>query len=368
MAYECIVLGTGGAGSAALYHLARRGVKVLGLDRFPPGHDRGSSHGETRMLRLAYFEHPDYVPLLRRAYDLWKALETERGAPLYRETGVVQIGPPDGVVVPGVLQAAREHGLEIEEIDRVPGLAWPETMRAVFEKRAGLLRVEECVTAHTGLAQTHGAELRLAAVSGWRADGGGVVVETDGGNLRADRLVVAPGPWATATLGDLGVKFRVLRKALFWYRTEAPEHEAGAGCPAFYFELGDRHFYGFPKVDSSGLKLAEHTGGTPVDNPEAADLGMNALEQADIEKFLTAHVPGASRARTRHEICFYTMTPDEHFLVDRHPEHPQVVFAAGLSGHGFKFASVLGEILGDLACDGATKHPVGFLSLDRFVP
>ncbi len=362
MTYDCIVSGIGGVGSATLSHLAARGAKVLGIDPFPPGHDRGSSHGHTRMIRLAYFEHPDYVPLLRRAFELWEDL----GPGLYRETGVVQIGPPDGVVVPGVERAAREHGLEIEEIERgsVPGLDWPESMRAVFEKRAGLLSVEECVRAHVARAQQHGAELRTGCtLLSWEADGDGVAVETTDGRLRASRLVITPGPWAPSVLDDLGVPFRVLRKSLFWYATDDPRH---VDIPAFYVELPHGHFYGFPKIDERGLKLSEHTGGTEIDEPLDANREAAPDEQARIEGFLAAHAPGASATRTDHEICFYTMTPDEHFLVDRHPRHPQVAFAAGLSGHGFKFASVLGEVLSDLALDGATHHPVAFLGLDRF--
>lgn len=369
MTYDCIVLGVGGAGSAALYHLARRGANVVGIDRFAPGHDRGSSHGRTRMIRLAYFEHPDYVPLLRRARELWLELEKEKGAPLYRETGVVQIGARDGMVVSGVLEAARRHGLDVEEIERggLPGLAWPESMTAVFERQAGLLSVEECVRAHAALAQAHGAELRIGeAVVGWSADGDGVEVQTESARLRAQRLVVTPGAGAADLLGDLGVPFRVLRKAQFWFATEVEQHTVDGGLPCFYFELDDGHFYGFPKIDELGLKLAQHSGGTEVDDPFTADRGIDAQEQARVVAFLAAHLPGASTTPTHHEVCFYTMTPDEHFIVDRHPRHPQVALAAGLSGHGFKFASVLGEVLCELTLDGATRHPIGFLGLSRF--
>ena len=369
MTYDCIVLGVGGAGSATLYHLARRGANVVGIDRFAPGHDRGSSHGRTRMIRLAYFEHPDYVPLLRRARELWQALEQEHGAPLYRETGVVQLGPRDGVVVSGVLEAAARHALDVEEIERgdLPGLAWPESMTAVFERQAGLLSVEDCVRAHAALAQAHGAQLRIGeTVVGWSADGDGVEVRTDAGRLRAQRLVLTPGAWAGDLLGDLGVEFRVLRKTLFWFPTDVEQQTADAGLPAFYFELDDGHFYGFPKLDERGLKLAQHTGGREVGNPLTADREIDPREQARLETFRTDHLPGAAPTPTHHEVCFYTMTPDEHFIVDHHPRHPQIAIAAGLSGHGFKFASVLGEVLCDLTLDGATRHPIGFLGLNRF--
>jgi monomeric sarcosine oxidase len=356
LTYDAIVLGVGGVGSAALYHLARRGARVLGVDRFAPGHDRGSSHGLTRMIRLAYFEHPDYVPLLRRAFELWEALEREHGSRLYRETGLVQVGPPDGEVVPGVLRAAAEHGLAVEEVSRIEGLSWPDSMRAVYERRAGLLAVEECVRAHAALAERAHAEIRRLAVLDWRADGDGVVVETEAGPIRAARLVLTPGAWAPPEWG-----VHVLRKSMSWYAAE--RHDA---LPAFLFELEHGVMYGFPSIDAFGVKVAEHTGGQSVDDPLLADREVDPAEQARVEAFLGAHVPGVSRVRTRHETCFYTMTPDGHFLLGRHPRWPQVVLAAGLSGHGFKFAPVLGEILADLALDGATRHPIGFLRPDRF--
>jgi len=356
------VIGLGGAGSAALCHLARRGGRVVGVDRFPPGHDRGSSHGATRMIRLAYFEHPDYVPLLRRSFDLWAELEAAHGAALYRETGVIEVGPPDGVLIPGILRAAREHDLRVEPLESFAGLRWPDSMQALFEARAGLLNVEECVRAHVADAARHGAELRIGeAVRAWRADGAGVIVETDRGELRGDRLVITPGAWAPELLFQLGVPFRVLRKSLFWY-----EGAPAPAMPAFYFELPEGHFYGFPPVDARGFKFAEHTGGIPIDDPLHPDRTPLPEEQARVEAFLSAHLPDVSRRCTQHAVCFYTVTPDEHFIVDRHPEHDQVVFAAGLSGHGFKFAPVLGEALADLALDGGTRLPIGFLRLGRF--
>jgi monomeric sarcosine oxidase len=350
--YDVIVLGVGGVGSAALFHLARRGARVLGIDRFRPGHDKGSSHGLTRMIRMAYFEHPDYVPLLRRAYGLWADLEAEHGSRLYRETGVVLVGPPDGEVVPGALRSAREHGLPVEQVERIDGLSWPAGMRAVHEQRAGLLAVEECVRAHAALSR---AEIRQAEVRSWRVEGGGVVVETDAGPLRAARLVLCPGAWAGREWG-----VRVLRKSMSWYA--APHH---GHLPAFLFELEHGVFYGFPSVDAFGVKVAEHSGGRPVDDPLAVDRTIDPAEQARLQAFLSAHVPGVSRRLTRHETCLYTMTPDGHFLVGPHPRHPQVALAAGLSGHGFKFAPVLGEILADLALEGSTRHPIEFLAPGR---
>ena len=241
--YDAIVIGTGGVGSATLYHLASRGAKVLGLDRFPPGHDRGSSHGRTRVIRQAYFEHPDYVPLLLRAYELWDELSQRCGKQLYHEIGLIQFGPPDGHVVPGVLKAARLHGLKIDHLTAqqaqrcFPAFRVPDDWEAAFEPRAGYLAVEDCVLAHLDEAQKHGAELRTGVeVFGWQANAGGVIVETNAGKFHAAKLVIAAGPWASSFLNTLGIKLTVLRSPVFWYPVTNDLLRADHGCPAYLFD------------------------------------------------------------------------------------------------------------------------------------
>jgi sarcosine oxidase len=371
-AFDCIVLGTGGVGSAALYHLARRGAWVLGIDRFEPGHDRGSSHGDTRIIRQAYFEHSDYVPLLLRAYELWEELSRLSGLQLYREVGLLQVGPPGGVVVPGVVGAARRHDLPVEELTaaeaeaRFPGFRVPHGLAAVFERRAGFLRVEECVRTHLEEAVRLGARLSTGeTIRGWRREGSGFVVQTDRAEHRSGRLIVTSGAWARDLLGDLGLRLQVRRKPLLWYRTESPAYRADRGAPCFLHETPAGIFYGFPEIDRFGLKVAEHTGGEEVADPLSPDRSLRDADRAPVEAFLQAHLPAVGREVLKHVICMYTMTPDEHFVIDRHPSHPQLAFAAGLSGHGFKFTSVLGEILTQLVLDGKTPLPIGFLSVSR---
>jgi len=369
--YEAIVIGTGGVGSAALFHLAVRGAWVLGLDRFPPGHDRGSSHGQTRIIRLAYFEHPDYVPLLRRAYELWEELGRRRGRPLYHEIGLLQIGPPEGTVVSGVRRSAKEHGLEIEELDaaeiarRFPGFRADNDWTGIFERRAGYLEVENCVVAHVEEALRLGAELRTGlAVHGWQSGKHGIMVATDAGDFHTERLILTPGPWAPQLLADLSLPLIVRRKHQFWYPA-GPAYQADHGCPGYLFETPSGVFYGLPQIDERGLKAAEHTGGPLVADPLSVDRTVDAAEQTRVEQFLSARLPGVRRPFARHSVCMYTLTPDEHFIVDRHPADPRVVLASGLSGHGFKFTCVLGEALADLALSGTTRLPIGFLSLSR---
>jgi monomeric sarcosine oxidase len=370
--YDAIVLGTGGVGSAALFHLARRGLRVLGIDRFGPGHDRGSSHGETRIIRQAYFEHPDYVPLLLRAYELWAELEELTGEKLFHKVGLLQVGPRDGAVVSGVLKSARQHGLTVEELTasqterRFPGFVVPSELTGVFELQAGYLLVENCVLAHLQAAKKHGAEhLPQTTVISWRAEGGGVVVTTDRGEFRAGRLVMSPGAWAGDLLGSLDVRLEVRRKHVYWFSPTSPEYASASGCPTFLYELPHGVFYGFPSLPTSGLKAAEHSGGEVVSNPSSDPRVFDRRDCERVRSFLAGYLPGVAGQVVRHSVCFYTMTADEHFLIDRHPAHPNVVFAAGLSGHGFKFTGVLGEALVDLAMHGETRLPVDFLRLSR---
>jgi sarcosine oxidase len=371
--YDAIVLGCGAVGSAALGHLARRGLRVLGLDRFTPPHDRGSSHGRTRMIRQAYFEHPDYVPLVRRACEQWLALEHGIGRTLYRETGLLEIGSPMGQVIPGVLASARQHNLAVDElsageIDRsFPGFVVPDGTCGVFERHAGILHVEECIRAQVEQALTAGVELRLEETAQfWRLNGANVVVGTDRRHYEAPRLVITAGAWAGQLLADLNVSLIVRRKPQYWFAPRSDAYRADDGTPAFLYDTPDGVFYGMPVVGPEGMKCAEHSGGVPVADPSQLGREVDLTDLARVERFITACLPQLTTTLTEHVPCMYTMSPDGHFLVDVHPGHPQVSFVAGLSGHGFKFAPVLGEALADLATTGQSDLPIEFLSVKRF--
>jgi sarcosine oxidase len=374
--WDCIVLGTGGVGSAALFELARRGLRALGIDRFGPAHDRGSSHGETRIIRLAYFEHPDYVPLLRRAYERWEELEKLSGQKLFFPCGLLQCGPERGEVLPGVRRAAAVHNLEIDELDaasvarRFPGFRLLPGLAGVFERRAGFLRVEHCVEAHLDLAVRHGAELRPGdAAKSWELlPSGAVRLRTERGEQHeGERLIVAAGAWSGPILSELGLPLEVLRKPLLWFDAGRDSSLAlERGAPAFLFELPSGVFYGFPALGGR-LKAAEHSGGDSVADPLVVDRSLRERDRDAVARFLAACLPALGEAPrcVDHKVCLYTVTPDRHFIVDRLPAAPQVAFAAGLSGHGFKFAGVLGEILVDLALNGRSPWPLEFLGLAR---
>lgn len=370
--YDAIVLGLGGVGSAAAYHLGLGGLKVLGIDQFDPPHDHGSSHGQTRIIRQAYFEHADYVPLALRSYELWRELEAVSGQKLFTQTGLLQVGPATGHVVPGVLGSAERHGLSVEALRpaeamrRFPCFHVPDDAATAYEPAAGALRVEECVAAHVAAAQALGVEVWKDGVLRWTASGDGVEATTlHHGAVSAARLVIAAGPWSFAALEQLNLNLRVLRKPQLWYATSGPQYTAAGRCPAFLFETADGVYYGLPGFDERGLKAAEHSGGEPVGDPLSVDRELHPSDRERVERFLHAHLPGLEPRLTAHAVCMYTLSADEHFIVDRHPEWKQVAFAAGLSGHGFKFTPVLGQALAELVTTGRTACPIGFLRADR---
>ena len=371
--YDVIVIGTGGIGSATLHQLACRGAKVLGIDRFQAGHDRGSSHGQTRVIRRSYYEHSDYVPLLNLAYELWDDLCETSGADLLHRTGLVYIGDSQNPVIEGVLESARVHRLEVQQLTaadsvrRFPGYLVPSDATVLFEPDAGYLKVEQAVKTFIGQASALGAEtLHGPEVVGWSATDHGVVVETTSGRFEADKLVITAGCWASSLLAELMIPLQVVRKHLHWFATNDDRYSESNGCPCFFYALSDVYIYGFPESENMGLKVALHSGGTNISNPLADDRSEEPAVTEQIRRFLSQNFPGVSSQQLRHEVCFYTMTPDAHFVVDRHPHHPQVALAAGMSGHGFKFAPAIGRVLAELVLDGKCNADIGFLGVGRF--
>jgi len=375
--YDAIVVGLGGMGSAAAYHLASRGKKVLGLERHAPVHDGGSSHGESRIIRQAYFEGAEYVPLLFRAYELWEDLERETGEDLMTLCGGLFIGPEDGELVSGSIASADEHDLPYEILGpaelklRFPVFEPGSETVALFEKRAGFVRPERTVRAHLDLAGSLGADLRFGErVLSWEATDSGARVGTEGGVYEADRLIVAAGAWAGELLSDLGLPLEVTRQILFWFRPRGGVEAFAPGrLPIWIYEPDDGNmFYSFPAVDGADTVKAAffRADGTPAD-PDTIDREVHDDEVDFIRGYLGRHVPAMDGELVAARTCMYTNTPDQHFVVSAHPDHPQVAVAAGFSGHGYKFCSVIGEILADLATDGWTRHPVDLFSPARLI-
>ena len=377
-AYDVIVVGLGGMGSAAAYQLARRGVRVLGLERHTAAHAQGSSHGKSRIIRQAYFEDPAYVPLLLRAYELWEQLERESHQKLLHITGGLMLGPPTSRTVAGARRSAEQHGLAHEMLDaaeiqrRFPVMRPAPDTIALYEAKGGFLHPEASVAAHLRTAEQYGAELHFnEQVLSWEAAPSGtrVHVTTERGSYEAGRLVIAPGAWAPQLLGDLRLPLVVERNLLYWFEPLGGRAPFMAGRFPIYIWEVDEHtqFYGFPAQDGApgGVKAALFRAGVHC-TPETIDRTVHPHEVLRLRECLAAHIPDLNGPLIDGVACMYTTAPDEHFILGLHPQHANVVVASPCSGHGYKFASVIGEILADLAIEGRTRHSIGLFDVRRF--
>ena len=376
MSYDVIVLGLGAMGSAAVQHLAQRKMRVLGIDQFTAPHDKGSSHGGTRMIRQAYWESPHYIPLVLRAYELWEKLEHDAGAKLLTITGGLILGSTSSPLVMGGIAAARAHGIRYSVLlpneirAHFPAIKPLEDDVAVHEELAGYLVPEECMRAQLKVAAQTGAELHFREkVVNWRLQPGGVEVTTDRAVYEAERFVIAAGPWANYALRSM-FPLRVTRQVMIWIQPVGGiEPFLPERFPVFLCESPEdgRPGYGFPAVDgpSGGVKAAIH--GSHIEcTPETIDREIHEIDGGEVIRRLTPRFPALNGEILKAATCMYTMTPDEHFIIGQHPHFPPVSIACGFSGHGFKFAPVVGEILADLATKGATAHPIGLFSPARF--
>ncbi len=369
MSFDAVVLGLGIMGSATVYQLARRGLRVLGLDAFEPRHARGSSHGTSRAIRKAYYQAPQYVPLVERAYTMWQQLEVESSHRLLRVTGSLLVGPRHSRHIAGTIASATRNGLPFEALDqqevgrRFPGFRLHDDLMAVFEPSGGVLHADRCLAALQSLARQHGAQLRYGeAVRRWAADGDGLRVDTDLASVTTDRLIVTAGPWAGAVLAGLDLPLSVRRVVNIFVKPTRPEFYAAETCPTFAMALPEGDYYGMP---DQGVKIGRGDIGE-VCTPETVRRSVDADEIARFLAVLKRYLPGAHGEVTSTLTCLYTMTPDSHFVLGPHPADARVAYACGFSGHGFKFAPVIGEVLADLVIAGQTTPAVKFLSAERF--
>lgn len=376
--YDAIVIGLGAMGSASLYHLAKRGRNVLGIDMFEEGHDQGSSHGEHRMIRASagsssYRNSDDYVPLVARAFDLWDELQAESDRNLIKILGEIAIISDE---------ALEEWNVSLDQLKnnpfrellsdealrtRFPGVRILDGVHVTYEARAGYLRPEACISAHLSVARQHGAEvLRPETVTGWQPDGDGVSVTTTNGCYLADRLVVAGGAWASELMHGLELPLDVVRIVNGYFEPTSPHWYGENGAPDFLLSVPEGNFYGMPSDEGVGLKIGLHRG--PSTTARTIDREIRDEEIEYLRMVLDRYMPGASGPVVKKITCMYTMTPDEDFIVELHPEHSQVAIACGFSGRGFKFSPTVGEIMADLVTEGATDHDIRFLSSSRFQP
>jgi len=373
--YDVIVIGLGGMGSAAAYHLAARGQRVLGLEKFTPAHDRGSSHGGSRIIRQSYFEDPAYVPLLLRAYELWDQLATDSGREVYRMTGGLFIGAPDCLTVAGSLRASQEWDLPHEMLDerdirsRFPTFTPQPGDVALYEAKAGFARPEMTVQAHLDLAEKAGATLQFGEpVLDWAETPHGVTVRTAAATYTAGQLVICPGAWAPQLLSAFGIPITVERQVLYWL------DPAGGTAPFVDHPIfidedpTGMQVYGFPAIDGpgGGVKVAFFRNGAEC-TPETIDRTVHDAEIREMRERISHLLPALDGPCVHSATCMYSNTPDQHFVIARHPDSAHVTVACGFSGHGFKFVPVVGEILADLAISGATEHPISLFDPRRLV-
>ncbi len=369
---DVVVVGVGGMGSATVSQLARRGYDVVGLERYDIPHAMGSSHGITRIIRRPQYEDPAYVPLVDRALDRWAALEKEHPRQLLHRVGSLDIGPPEVGVYADSKRSCAVHDIPHEdlsssELNERFGYELPDTHRAVYQSDGGFLHCEQCIVAHVQDAHAHGGTVRAReAVEEWTASESGVSVRTDRREYAADRMIVTAGAWTSQLLPSFSHLLQPERQVLGWFQPDLPERFCPENFPVFVCEVDDDHYYGFPAYERPGFKLGKfnHRGetGPPVELAREPDREDERL----LREFAEEYVPSGAGPTMGLSTCMFTNTPDEDFLLDTHPDYESIVVGAGFSGHGFKFASVIGEILTDLAVEGRTDHPIDPFAIDRF--
>lgn len=373
--FDAIVIGVGGMGSAATYHLASRGLDVLGLEQFDVPHEKGSSHGVTRIIRKTPYEHPSYVPLVDRAYDLWHDLEAQTGRDLLYTTGGIDAGPSDGKVFRGSLQSCEVHGVDHEVLsaadvnDRFPGYELPHDHSAVYQPDSGFLVPEQCIIAHVEAAQENGAVVRARepVTDFTPLSDSGVRVNTRKGTYEADRLVVTAGAWTSKLLPELADLAVPERQVLAWLQPTAPEQFTDENFPVFVHDTEEGEFYGFPRHDVPGFKFGRYNHLGEIVDPDEIDREPTPEDEKLLRAYAERYFPRGAGPTMRLATCMFTNTPDERFILDTLPEYPQITVGAGFSGHGFKYASAVGEILADLTVDGETNHDVSLFEVTRFV-
>ncbi|MFQ3597499.1 MAG: N-methyl-L-tryptophan oxidase [Chloroherpetonaceae bacterium] len=378
--YDVIVLGVGSMGSSTCYHLAKRGYKVLGLEQFDIPHELGSHSGQSRIIRKAYGEASDYVPLLEKAYQNWNILESETGCQVYYKTGLLYFAPKNSSFLTTVKFSSSQYNIPVHELtetdckQKYPQFELPNDFERLEEPDAGFITPERSILLFVQQALFNGAVIRTKEkVLDWKRQNGTITVTTHQGTYQANKLIITAGPWAGKMISHLAPKLKVIRKSVAWVQPKKWEEFTLGKFPCWNLLNDGYHFYGFPILPVNqfgaplGLKLALHFPGGDVTDPDMVDRSSNESDEQVLIRFLNKFIPNGYKNTLTMKTCLYTNTPDENFIVDYLPDYEKdVVIAAGFSGHGFKFASVIGEILSDLAMNGSTKLPIRFLSAQRF--
>ena len=372
--YDTIVVGLGGMGSAAAYHLSSRGQRVLGLERFQLGHDRGSSHGETRIIRLAYFEGSAYVPIVQRSYRLWQDLCAISGTALIHRTGSLEMSEAGYDFVDRSHHSCVDHDLPHEMLnateimERFPAFRVAPKTRAIFQPDGGYLLCEDAIQVHAKLAMANGATLNTGetVIAFEQTANGGIEVRTDRARYTAGQLVLTAGPWMSQLLPQLQTLLATFVQTIAWFAPQSPELFTPAAFPVFLHFSDEGEFYGMPMHSARGVKVGgPHFGREPID-PDQAGRIPSARQIEVLQSFTARHLPQAAGVALHPTGCIYTKTPDEHFIIDRLPGAPQVLVVSPCSGHGYKFTPAIGEMIAELVVDGHTRQKIDQFSLARF--
>lgn len=374
-AYDVIVIGVGGMGSAAVYHLSEMGMDTLGIERYDIPHSMGSSHGVTRIIRRGQYEHPSYSPLVDAAYDRWRALEDTTGRDLLHITGGIDAGPPDSDIFTGSRTACEQHDIEHSVLDaamvneRFPGYEFPEHHRAVYQPESGFLVPEQCIIAHVEAAQENGAVIRARETVESVSDTGGdeVTVETNRGSYTAEQVIVTAGAWAQKIYPALQSHLTPVRQVLGWFQPETVSWFEPEAFPIFVHETATEHYYGFPIYDVPGFKLGKFNHRNRTVDPETMNRSPTQTDESVLRSYLETYFPDAAGPTMQLATCLFTNTPDSHFIIDSLPAHPRVTVGVGFSGHGFKFASVIGEILASLCMNQSHPYDIDLFRIDRLL-
>ncbi len=371
--YDAIVVGVGGMGSATAWQLAQRGKRVLGLEQFDIPHASGSSHGINRIIRLAYYEDPSYVPLLKRAYELWRALETACGEHLLHITGSIDASEPDGLVFTGALESCKLHDLSHEVLTsaeltkRFPGYQLPDDYLALYQEDGGFLLSERCIVQHAEEAMKLGAEIHgREEVLDWTSSENGIAVRTTRGTYETDKLIFTAGAWMGRLLDDLAPLLQPERQVLAWLQPLEPDLFMPESFPVFNLTVPEGRYYGFPVYGNPGFKIGRYHHLEETIDPAEPLRAPDESDEEILRAYVSRYAPAANGPTLALRTCIFTNTPDEHFIIDTLPDDERVIVASPCSGHGYKFCSVIGEILADLAIDGSTRHDISLFRLDRF--
>lgn len=363
--FDVVILGVGGIGSAAAYFLAEKKVSVLGIEQFTIPHDRGSSHGRTRIIRKAYFEHENYIPLLKRTYTLWEMIEKKSGEKLFHKNGLLVMGE-ESSIVSKIKSAALKYKIDFNELgsqeirNEFPLFKVPDSFEGVFEKDAGYLEVEKCVATLSNLSKKSGAEIHEnETLIEFKEEREHIKVITNRETYLTRKLVITLGPWAPLLLKNIGMEITSWRVPQFWFEAKKDYEK----LPCFAFHIWDEFIYGFPSLPGTGLKMARYAPHEIIPDASRLDCTITPDMLSWVQRCMKEYLPELNRNPIESSMCMYTLSKDGHFIVDRHPESENIYFATGCSGHAFKFVPVLGELLSDLTLEGSSKLPYDFLKI-----